>query len=167
MARSLNSRRPIYDYRPKSKHGRYMIIALRIKMADGVLTSSSEQAVCKLFFGTQVLPKNRGACVDTWFWHDAKCSKGGLKRKACRFWVLAEDPNRGRKRPDKEAIRQGETLKFGPLPSDLISKAEIVFEVLGFCIQSTIRLITPSRWSHMRKLSAWIVFVSSNRSIFI
>ena len=29
-------------------------------MADGVLTSSLEQAMCKLFFGTQALPKNRG-----------------------------------------------------------------------------------------------------------
>ena len=29
-------------------------------MADGVLTSSLEQIHCKLFFGTQVLPKNRG-----------------------------------------------------------------------------------------------------------
>ena len=30
-------------------------------MADGVLTSSLEQAMCKLFFGTQALPeKQRG-----------------------------------------------------------------------------------------------------------
>ena len=29
-------------------------------MADEVLTSSLEQIHCKLFFGTQVLPKNRG-----------------------------------------------------------------------------------------------------------
>ena len=29
-------------------------------MADGVLTSSLDQALCKLFFGTQTLPKNRG-----------------------------------------------------------------------------------------------------------
>ena len=29
-------------------------------MANGVLTSSLEQAMRKLFFGTQVLPKNRG-----------------------------------------------------------------------------------------------------------
>ena len=29
-------------------------------MADGVLTLSLEQAMCKLFFGTQALPKNRG-----------------------------------------------------------------------------------------------------------
>ena len=29
-------------------------------MADGVLTSSLEQAMCKLFFGTRALPKNRG-----------------------------------------------------------------------------------------------------------
>ena len=38
-------------------------------MADGVLTSSLEQAMCKLFFGTQALPKNRGACVDAQKWH--------------------------------------------------------------------------------------------------
>ena len=53
-------------------------------MADEVLTSSLEQTRCKLFFGTQVLPKNRGACVDTRFWHDAKCNKDGLKWKG--FW---------------------------------------------------------------------------------
>ena len=41
-------------------------------MADGVLTSSLEQTWCKLFFGMQALPKNRGACVDTWFWHNAE-----------------------------------------------------------------------------------------------
>ena len=29
-------------------------------MDDEVLTSSLEQAMCKLFFGTQALPKNRG-----------------------------------------------------------------------------------------------------------
>ena len=29
-------------------------------MADGVLTSSLEKAMSKLFFGTQALPKNRG-----------------------------------------------------------------------------------------------------------
>ena len=54
-------------------NGRYILIVLRIcKMADGVLTSSLEQAMRKLFFGTQALPKNRGACVDTRFWHGQK-----------------------------------------------------------------------------------------------
>ena len=48
-------------------------------MADGVLTSSLEQTWCKLFFGMQALPKNRGACVDTWFWHNAECNGDGLK----------------------------------------------------------------------------------------
>ena len=48
-------------------------------MADGVLTSSLEQTPCKLFFGTQVLPKNRGACVDTRFWHGQKHNLEGLK----------------------------------------------------------------------------------------
>ena len=37
-------------------------------MADGVLTSSLEWTLCILFFGMQALPKNRGACVDNWFW---------------------------------------------------------------------------------------------------
>ena len=37
-----------------------MFIALRICMADGVLTSSLEHTWYKLFFGIQVLPKNRG-----------------------------------------------------------------------------------------------------------
>src|SRR3954465_2491234 len=50
----------IYDYRLKDKRDRYMIIALRICMADGVLTSSLEPIWCRIFFGTQVLPKNRG-----------------------------------------------------------------------------------------------------------
>ena len=49
---------------------RYIFIALSTsKVVDGVLTSSLEQAMFKLFFGTQALPKNRGACVDTRFWH--------------------------------------------------------------------------------------------------
>ena len=49
-------------------NGRYILIVLSTyKMADGVLTSRLEQTSCKLFFGTQVLPKNRGACVDTRF----------------------------------------------------------------------------------------------------
>ena len=37
-------------------------------MADGVLTSFLEWTLCILFFGMQALPKNRGACVDNWFW---------------------------------------------------------------------------------------------------
>src|SRR4051794_36880377 len=37
-----------------------MTIALIIFMADGVLTSSLEPTWCKIFFGTQVFPKNRG-----------------------------------------------------------------------------------------------------------
>jgi hypothetical protein len=41
-------------------------------MADEVLTSSLEQIWCKLFFGMQALPKNRGACVDAQKWHDRK-----------------------------------------------------------------------------------------------
>ena len=53
-----------------TSNGRYKLIVLSIcKMANVVLTSSLEQAMCKLFFGTQALPKNRGACVDTGFWH--------------------------------------------------------------------------------------------------
>ena len=48
-------------------------------MADGVLTSSLEQTWCKLFFGIQALPKNRGACVDTWFWHNTECNRDDLK----------------------------------------------------------------------------------------
>ena len=57
-SRGSNKQWPIYTYHPKN-----------MQMADGVLTSSLEQAMCKLFFGTQALPKNRGACVDTRFWH--------------------------------------------------------------------------------------------------
>ena len=37
-----------------------MIIALRICMANEVLTSSLEPIWCRVFFGTKVLPKNRG-----------------------------------------------------------------------------------------------------------
>ena len=44
-----------------TSNGRYKLIILSIcKMADGVLTSSLGQAMGKLFFGTQALPKNRG-----------------------------------------------------------------------------------------------------------
>ena len=37
-----------------------MTIALRVFMVDGVLTSSLEPIWCRVFFGTQVLSKNRG-----------------------------------------------------------------------------------------------------------
>ena len=37
-------------------------------MVGGVLTSSIEQRWCKLFFGMQALPKNRGAYVDNQLW---------------------------------------------------------------------------------------------------
>lgn len=44
-----------------TSNGRYKLIILRIcKMAEGVFTLSLEQAMRKLFFGTQALPKNRG-----------------------------------------------------------------------------------------------------------
>ena len=57
----------------QTSNGRYILIVLKTgKMADGVLTSSLEQATCKLFFAIQVLPKNRGAYVDTRFWHGRK-----------------------------------------------------------------------------------------------
>jgi hypothetical protein len=50
-------------------HGRYFNIALRtsVDMADGCvdIVLSFKRAMNVLFFGTQVLPKNRGACVDT------------------------------------------------------------------------------------------------------
>ena len=48
-SRGSNKQWPIYTYRPK-----YM------QMADVVLTSSLEEASCKLFFGTQVFPKIGG-----------------------------------------------------------------------------------------------------------
>lgn len=54
---------------------------------------------------------------------------------------------------------KGETFIFGPYPSNLISKAKVVFEVLRFCIQNTIRLITPPRRPRMKKWSTQIVFV--------
>ena len=61
---------PKFASRIQTNNGLYIFIALSTcKVADGVLTSSLEQAMCKLFFGTQALPKNRGACVDTRFWH--------------------------------------------------------------------------------------------------
>ena len=44
-----------------------------------------------------------------------------------------------------------ETFMFGPSPSDLISKAEVVFEIPRFGIQNSIRLITPSRVPRMGK----------------
>ena len=63
-------------------NGRYiLIVQSTYKTADGVLTSCLEQTSCKLFFGTQVLPKNRGACVDTRFWHGQKHNQEGLKWK--------------------------------------------------------------------------------------
>jgi hypothetical protein len=62
-SRGSNKQWLIYTYHPKN-----------MQMAAGVLTSSLEQTPCKLFFSTQVLPKNRGACVDIRFWH-------GIKRK--------------------------------------------------------------------------------------
>ena len=60
-SRGSNKQWPIYTCRPKN-----------MQNADGVLTSSLEQAMRKLFFGTQTLSKNRGACVDTRFWHGQK-----------------------------------------------------------------------------------------------
>ena len=50
-------------------------------MADGVLTSSLDPMWCELFFGTQVLPKNRGACVDTSFWQAINLYKMALNGK--------------------------------------------------------------------------------------
>ena len=70
---------PKSAWRGSNKHGRYKIIALRICMADGVLTSSLGRTWCKLFFGTQALPKNRGACVDTSFWHSDEHVENDLK----------------------------------------------------------------------------------------
>mgnify|MGYP005831581825 CR=1 FL=1 len=52
-------------------------------MANGVLTSSLEWTPCILFFGVQALPKNRGACVDTWFWQDTE-RKGFQYEKVSR-----------------------------------------------------------------------------------
>ena len=52
---------PKFASRVQTSNGRYILVVLRTcKMADGVLTSSLEQAMRKLFFDTQTLPKNRG-----------------------------------------------------------------------------------------------------------
>ena len=61
-------------------------------MADGVLASSLERTPCILFFGVQALPRNRGACVDTWFrqdteWKDFQHEKVSYRRVE-QLWCL-------------------------------------------------------------------------------
>ena len=53
------SKQSIYDYRLKDKHGRYKIIAFR-DMADGVLTSSLEQAWARYFSAHKFCRKTEG-----------------------------------------------------------------------------------------------------------
>jgi len=61
---------PKFASRIQTSNGRYILIVLRrCRMANGVLTSSLEPTWYKLFFGTLVMPKNRGACVDAQKWH--------------------------------------------------------------------------------------------------
>lgn len=58
-------------------------------------------------------------------------------------------------------------FEFGPSLSNLILKAETVFKVLRFHIQSVVQPVKPTRQPHMEKCSTWIVFASSSRSILI
>ena len=69
-------------------------------MADGVLTSSLEQTEYKLFFGTQALPKNKGACVDIRFWHGIKENEMASSERVFSM--------------ESFTLPSGTTLMFGP-----------------------------------------------------
>ena len=155
LLRKLRKFHPSLRQNIHTSNGRYKLIVLRICQngrwsVDIVLRASYVQVI---FRHTGFAEKQGGMC-----WHQILAqSRTYLKwpqMEKCSTWksfVLS--------------IRT--SLKFGPSPSDLISKAEVVFEILRFCIQNTIRHITPPRLPRMEKWSTWIVFVSSKRSILI
>ena len=116
-------------------------------MADGVLTSSLEWTLCILFFGMQALPKNRGACVDNWFWQNTEW-------KGFSAW-------------ESFISSSGTTLMFRLSPFDLISVAEAILRVTKFNVLSAFRPIMPSIWPQMKECSKGIVFVSSRQLILI
>ena len=116
-------------------------------MADGVLTSSLEWTLCILFFGMQALPKNRGACVDNWFWQYTEW-KGFQHEKVSyrrveQLWCLG--------------YRHSTSSQWPKLYSEWQNLMFWVF----------FQPITPSIWPQMKECAKGIVFVSSRQLILI
>ena len=83
--------------------------------ANGVLTSCLNITLGKVFSGTQALPENRGACVDTWLWQDTDCNEDGPGERVFSMKRFTSP--------------SGTTLMFRLYSFDLILRTETILRV--------------------------------------